>query len=256
MAAPRIVTLKEGEEEQLKNLVRKYQASSFIRRRLEAIRYLWRGKSKAEVVAILRCNHTSLNKWIEVYESAGLEGLVKNSYYSENSETQSEVMGVSSFERVEEFPLEVGIVPECIAQTTEEIIKSKLQQAFNRFDSRTRALLRECAPIVYSGDNSWLLVLVTANLAVKNNLVKRIFSIYKKFCKALGQLFLVIASKDYVPEDFEVWKPQRFLNVDGIAIAYLLHTQEQHIGVAPLSLIEPPEDVGPVEEEDDWEEEN
>lgn len=66
---------KSFEEEEWQKLFYKHQ-QQYIRRRLEAIKYLQDGKTRQEVMEKLGCARQSLTTWIDKYCQGGLKALV------------------------------------------------------------------------------------------------------------------------------------------------------------------------------------
>jgi transposase len=50
----------------------------YIRKRLSAIRYLSKGKSRAEVAKLVGCTDLTIAKWIDKYLETRLEGLLES----------------------------------------------------------------------------------------------------------------------------------------------------------------------------------
>ena len=50
---------------------------AYIRQRLLALKYLWEGKSRAEVSQILGCTYLTLTKWIDKFLEGGLVKLTE-----------------------------------------------------------------------------------------------------------------------------------------------------------------------------------
>jgi len=64
------------DEEEWQRFYYKHQQQS-IRKRLEAIKYLWEGKSRKAVMEKLGCARESLARWIDMYLEGGLNALTK-----------------------------------------------------------------------------------------------------------------------------------------------------------------------------------
>jgi hypothetical protein len=54
----------------------KYQ-KDYVRKRLLAIKYLYEGKNRTEVSAIIGCSYKTLSTWIDKFLEGGLDELVK-----------------------------------------------------------------------------------------------------------------------------------------------------------------------------------
>jgi len=74
----RIEALKNKgmDEEEWQRSYYKHQ-QQYIRKRLEAIKYLWEGKSRKEVMEKLDCARESIARWIDMYLEGGLTALTK-----------------------------------------------------------------------------------------------------------------------------------------------------------------------------------
>ncbi|NJO51986.1 MAG: helix-turn-helix domain-containing protein [Leptolyngbyaceae cyanobacterium RM2_2_4] len=74
----RLLALREkglDEQEWLKSYYKNQK--QYIRKRLEAIKYLWEGMTRKEVIAKLGCARESLVTWIDIYLEGGLKALTK-----------------------------------------------------------------------------------------------------------------------------------------------------------------------------------
>jgi len=70
-----LLRTKSFEKEDWQKLFYKYQ-QQYIRKRLEAIKYLHEGKTVREVMEQLNCARQSLITWIDMYCQGGLKALV------------------------------------------------------------------------------------------------------------------------------------------------------------------------------------
>ena len=70
-----LLRTKSFEKEDWQKLFYKYQ-QQYIRKRLEAIKYLHEGKTVREVMGQLNCARQSLITWIDMYCQGGLKALV------------------------------------------------------------------------------------------------------------------------------------------------------------------------------------
>ena len=68
--------VKQFDEAEWKKTYYKHQ-QQYIRRRLEAIKYLQEGQSRKEVMEKVGCARQSLTTWIDMYCQGGLEALCK-----------------------------------------------------------------------------------------------------------------------------------------------------------------------------------
>lgn len=67
---------KSFDKEEWQKLFNKYQ-QEYIRRRLEAIKYLHEGKTRKAVIEKIGCARQSLISWVDMYCEGGLERLTK-----------------------------------------------------------------------------------------------------------------------------------------------------------------------------------
>ena len=64
------------DEEEWQKLWNKYQ-QQYIRKRLQAIKYLYEGETRKEVSAKVDCARESIATWLDMYDEKGLKGLTK-----------------------------------------------------------------------------------------------------------------------------------------------------------------------------------
>ena len=86
----------------------KYQ-KDYVRKRLLAIKYLYEGKNRTEVSAIISCSYKTLSTWIEKFLYGGLDELVKEIAHQVPSRLSSEQRLELKRMLLEQKPIDYGI---------------------------------------------------------------------------------------------------------------------------------------------------
>lgn len=86
----------------------KYQ-KDYVRKRLLAIKYLYEGKNRTEVSAIIGCSYKTLSTWIEKFLYGGLDELVKEIAHQVPSRLSSEQRLELKRMLLEQKPIDYGI---------------------------------------------------------------------------------------------------------------------------------------------------
>jgi transposase len=129
------------EEEEWQRIYNKYQ-QQYIRNRLQAIKYLYEGKSRKEVIAKLGCARESIATWLDMYDEKGLSGLTKlakrDRLQSLNKEQKAEIKVMM----LKQKPTDYGIDRQI---WTGKIIKEVIHQRWQveLKDSRIYDILKE-----------------------------------------------------------------------------------------------------------------
>ncbi|MDP5016592.1 MAG: winged helix-turn-helix domain-containing protein [Dolichospermum sp.] len=129
------------EEEEWQKLFYKYQ-QQYIRRRLEAIKYLHDGKSRQEVMDKIGCARQTLITWIDKYCQGGLKALVTPIKSKRIQRLSSEQKEEIKRMLLEKKPTDYGIDRQI---WTGKIIIEVVQQRWGieLKDSRTYDILKE-----------------------------------------------------------------------------------------------------------------
>jgi transposase len=86
----------------------KYQ-KDYVRKRLLAIKYLYEGKNRTEVSAIIGCSYKTLSTWIDKFLEGGLDKLVKAMVHQVPSRLNSEQRLELKRMLLEQKPIDYGI---------------------------------------------------------------------------------------------------------------------------------------------------
>lgn len=135
------IRVKSFEEEEWQKLFYKQQ-QQYIRKRLEAIKYLHEGKTRKEVMDKVGCARQSLITWIDMYCEGGLKALTEPMKSQRIQKLGDEEKGKLKKMLLEERPTDYGIDRQI---WTGKIIIEVINQRWNiqLKDSRIYDILKE-----------------------------------------------------------------------------------------------------------------
>ena len=81
----------------------------YIRKRLLAIKYLYEGKSRKEVIELLKCSYKTLSSWIDKFLCGGLNELVSPINHEVNSRLSDEQKQELKRIILNSLPIDYGI---------------------------------------------------------------------------------------------------------------------------------------------------
>ena len=129
------------DEKEWQKLWNKYQ-EQYIRKRLQAIKYLYEGKTRKEVSAKVGCARESIATWLDIYDEKGLKGLTKLVERERGQSLSKEQKAEMKLMLLEQKPTTYGLDRQI---WTGKIIKEVIQQRWQveLKDSRIYDILKE-----------------------------------------------------------------------------------------------------------------
>ena len=129
------------DEKEWQKLWNKYQ-EQYIRKRLQAIKYLYEGETRKEVGAKVGCARESIATWLDIYDEKGLKGLTKLVERERGQSLSKEQKAEMKLMLLEQKPTTYGIDRQI---WTGKIIKEVIQQRWQveLKDSRIYDILKE-----------------------------------------------------------------------------------------------------------------
>ncbi len=132
---------KSFEIEVWQKLFYQYQ-NTRIRKRLEAVKYLYEGMTRKEVMLEVRCSRQTLITWIDMYCVGGLEGLIQVSVSNKPERLSGEQKAELKRMLLENKPIDYGVDRQI---WTGKIISDVIKQRWDvdLRDSRVYAILKD-----------------------------------------------------------------------------------------------------------------
>ncbi|MBD2150579.1 helix-turn-helix domain-containing protein [Pseudanabaena sp. FACHB-1277] len=132
---------KSFEIEVWQKLLYQYQ-NTRIRKRLEAVKYLYEGMTRKEVMLEVRCSRQTLITWIDMYCVGGLEGLTQVSVSNKPERLSGEQKAELKRMLLENKPIDYGVDRQI---WTGKIISDVIKQRWDvdLRDSRIYAILKD-----------------------------------------------------------------------------------------------------------------
>jgi transposase len=119
----------------------KYQ-QQYIRKRLQAIKYLHEGQSRKEVIVKLGCARESIATWLDMYDEQGLKGLTKLVKRKKTQSLSKEQKAEMKVMLLEQKPTTYGIDRQIwTGKIIQEVIQKKWEVELK--DSRIYDILKE-----------------------------------------------------------------------------------------------------------------
>ena len=129
------------DEEEWQKSWNKYQ-QQYIRKRLQAIKYLCEGKSRKEVIAKVGCARESIATWLDMYDEQGMKGLTKLVKREKVQSLSKEQKAEIKVMLLEQKPTTYGIDRQIwTGKIIQEVIQQKWEVELK--DSRIYDILKE-----------------------------------------------------------------------------------------------------------------